>query len=105
MHFKGILLSAFLIAGSVNAATKRSIIPAIAAIGGYVAENGKDWPLYEGLVLGLQQNSENEAHQCYQSFETLKADVEKMDDYIAEISSTSAGGNTVVDALTDYPWF
>jgi hypothetical protein len=53
MHFKGILLSAFLIAGSVNAATKRSIIPAIAAIGGYVAENGKDWPLYEGLVLGL----------------------------------------------------
>ena len=56
------------------------------------------------MVLGLQQNQDNVQHQCYVSFETLKGDIQKMEDYINAISNSSNAENSIVTTWTNDPW-
>jgi len=105
----------------------RSLFPALTAISEYTIDNVKksaesldwkaavtpdpDWSIYQGFVLGLQLNSENTDHQCYQSFLSLKADVRKLPEYLRTVSGTSSTnimpstGNTIVDALGIDEWY
>ena len=75
-----------LAAGSVSA--NYDFVSTLQQIGSfYVSEATRSWTLYEGTVLGIQQNPLNEKHQCFVSFSSLKGDIQKMPDYINAISS------------------
>jgi hypothetical protein len=65
-YFSGILLASMITVGTVAA---RELVPALMQLQGYVVERGAlSWDIYEGMILGLQQNPENVQHQCYGSF-------------------------------------
>jgi hypothetical protein len=65
-YFSGILLASMITVGTVAA---RELVPALLQLQGYVMERGAlSWDIYEGMILGLQQNPENVQHQCYGSF-------------------------------------
>jgi hypothetical protein len=65
-YFSGILLASMITVGTVAA---RELVPALLQLQGYVVERGAlSWDIYEGMILGLQQNPENVQHQCYGSF-------------------------------------
>jgi len=101
-YFSGILLASMIAVGTVAA---RDLVSGLAQLQGYVMLKGAEsWDIYEGMVLGLQQNPENVQHQCFVSFETLKGDVQKMPDYINAISDTSNAENSIVSTLTNNPW-
>jgi hypothetical protein len=93
--------------GTVSAATDKSLIPAIKAIGGYTSDQTTaNWDLWDGILLGLQVNSDNTDHQCYKSFGVFKVDVDKMPDYLNAISMpVDAGSNTAIDAITTEKWY
>jgi hypothetical protein len=79
-YFSGILLASLIAVGTVAA---RELATGLIQLQGYVMLKGaQSWDIYEGMVLGLQQNPDNVQHQCFVSFETLKGDVQKMPDYI-----------------------
>jgi Ni,Fe-hydrogenase I large subunit len=94
-----------LAAGSVSAVTYdfSDTLKKIANF--YVSEASRSWTLYEGTVLGLQQNPTNEKHQCYVSFGTLKSDIQKMPGYIKAISNSSSSDNSAITAFTTYAWY
>ncbi len=94
-----------LAAGSVSATTY-DFMATLQQIGSfYVSEATRSWTLYEGTVLGIQQNPSNEKHQCYVSFGSLKGDIQKMPDYINAISSGSNSDNSAISAITNNPWY
>jgi hypothetical protein len=65
-YFSGILLASMITVGTVAA---RELVPALLQLQGYIVERGAlSWDIYEGMILGLQQNPENVQHQCYGSF-------------------------------------
>lgn len=65
-YFSGILLASMITVGTVAA---RELVPALLQLQGYAVERGAlSWDIYEGMILGLQQNPENVQHQCYGSF-------------------------------------
>jgi hypothetical protein len=120
-YFTAILATVGVICGTVNAANDpvpRSLLPAITAIAEFTVEQARlsvtsldwntvptpetNWSIFQGIVLGLQLNSENEKHQCYQSVLAMKADVEKLPDYLRAVTGQtgdSSSGNTIVDSL------
>jgi hypothetical protein len=101
-YFSGILLASMIAVGTVAA---RELVSGLAQLQVYVMLKGAEsWDIYEGMVLGLQQNPENVQHQCYASFETLKGDIQKMPDYINAISDNSNAENSIVSTLTNNPW-
>ena len=65
----------------------------------------KSWDVFEGIVLGLQQNPNNTQHQCYLSFELIKDNIQKMPDYISAISNSSSSENSIATTLTNNPWY
>ena len=69
----------------------------------YQSQFGFDF--YDGMVLGLQTNSSNEKHGCYQSWKALQAEIVKMPAYFKAIGSTGGGQNTVIDQITTVPWY
>ncbi len=101
-YFSGILFASMI---AVGTAVDRTLDKGLEQLGNYVMLKGRvSWDIYEGMVLGLQQNENNVQHQCYVSFETLKGDVQKMPDYINAISDTSNAENSIVSTLTNNPW-
>ncbi len=101
-YFSGILFASMI---AVGTAVDRTLDKGLEQLGNYVMWKGRvSWDIYEGMVLGLQQNENNVQHQCYVSFETLKGDVQKMPDYINAISDTSNAENSIVSTLTNNPW-
>jgi hypothetical protein len=101
-----IITSLLLLAvGSVSAATYDFMDTLQKIANFYVSESSRSWTLYEGTVLGLQQNPENEKHQCYVSFGSLKSDIQKMPDYVAAISAGSDSDNSAISAITSNPWY
>ena len=102
-YLSGILLASMIAIGS---AADLELFPSLDKVRNYIIDEGKkNWTIYEGMVLGLQQNQDNVQHQCYVSFETLKGDVQKMPEYINAISNTSNAENSIVSTLTSNPWF
>jgi hypothetical protein len=69
----------------------------------FQAQFGYD--LYDGIVLGLQANSSNYNHGCYQSWKSLQAEIVKMPAYFNAIASNGGGQNTVIDQITTVPWY
>lgn len=102
-YFSGILLASLIAVGTVSAAT---LTESLTTLQVYVAQRGAiSWDIYEGVVLGLQQNSDNTGHQCYVSFETIKGDIQKMPDYITAIGQPADSDNSIVSAITNSPWY
>ena len=59
-YFSGILLASMITVGTVAA---RELVPALLQLQGYIVERGAlSWDIYEGMILGLQQNPENVQH-------------------------------------------
>ncbi len=101
-YLSGILMAL----AAVGTVASRELIPSLIQLQAYTVQQGSiGWDLYEGLVLGLQQNSDNKDHQCYVSFQTIKGDIQKMPDYLEAISSPNNSDNSIVSALTNYVWF
>ena len=101
-YFSGILLASIMAIGTVSADLASSLFDLEAYV---LVRGAKSWDIYEGLVLGLQQNPNNTAHQCFQSFELLKDNIQKMPDYLTAISNTSSAENSIVTTLTNNPWY
>ncbi len=101
-YFSGILLASMIAVGTVAG---RELGSSLAQLQAYVMEKGSDsWDIYQGMVLGLQQDDTNVRHQCYVSFDTFKGDVQKMPEYINAISDSSNAENSIVSTLTNNPW-
>lgn len=101
-YISGILMAIV----AVGTVATRELVSSLYQLEAYaVAQGVTSWDIYEGGVLGLQQNPDNVQHQCYVSFQTLKGDIQKMPDYINAISSSSDSDNSVVSAITNYAWF
>ena len=102
-YFSGILLASIIAVGTV---ASRELVSSLTQLEAYAVAQGQNgWDIYEGIVLGLQQNPDNTQHQCYVSFETLKGDIQKMPAYIDAISNTANSDNSVVSAITNNAWF
>jgi hypothetical protein len=103
MKFLTGILASLIICGTVSASTiGRSLVPALTAIASYTVEQvgnsatsldwkadetpPVDWSLFEGMFLGLQVNSENTDHQCYQSLQAMKSDVKKLPEYVRAVT-------------------
>ena len=85
--------------------TSRELVRSLSVLKEFIVESGSlSWDIYEGLILGLQQNPENLKHQCFISFETLKGDIQKMPHYINGISDSTKTENSIVSTLTSDPW-
>lgn len=123
-YLSGILATSLMVSGVVSTTTTRSFFPAIVAIGEYIGTQAYtdatsidwtstsstiSWPFFEGLVLGLQQDSTNTDHECYVAFTALEADIGKLPAYIQTISGEDdtdySNGNTILDALPISIWF
>jgi hypothetical protein len=65
-YFSGILLASLIAVGTVAA---RDLGDGLNQLRAYIfLKGGQSWDIYEGMILGLQQNEENVQHQCYVSF-------------------------------------
>jgi hypothetical protein len=101
-YFSGILLASIIAVGTVAG---RELASSLTQLQTYVMQKGADsWDIYEGMILGLQQDSSNVNHQCYVSFGNFKGDIQKMPDYINAISDSSNAENSIVSTLTNNAW-
>lgn len=101
-YFSGILMAIV----AVGTVASRELVSSLFQLEAYaVSQGARSWDIYEGVVLGLQQNSDNTEHQCYVSFQTMKGDIQKMPSYINAISSSADSGNSIISAFTNYAWF
>ena len=59
-----------LLFGTALTQSSPDLITAVAVVLGFVSDytNYIAFPLYEGIILGLQANSDNEAHPCFSTF-------------------------------------
>ena len=51
-------------------------------------------------MLGLQQDPDNKAHQCFKSFELFESDISKMTDYLKAIAQPENQENSLVTTMT-----
>ena len=101
-NFIGIVLA---LTFAIATVASRELVLSLNILKGFIVESGsQSWDIYEGLILGLQQNPDNLKHQCFISFETLKGDIQKMPHYINEISDSTKTENSIVSTLTSNPW-
>ena len=99
-------LTGILIAVGTVSAANYELMPSLTTLANYAVQTGKtQWDIYEGGVLGLQQNPDNEQHQCYLSFQSLKGDIQKMPDYIQAISQPSDSDNSIISSFVNNPWY
>ena len=99
--------SRFFLALALAIATvdSRKLVPSLSILKEFIVESGSlSWDIYEGLILGLQENRDNLKHQCFISFNTLKGDIQKMPHYINGISDSTKTENSIVSTLTSNPW-
>ena len=116
-YLYGILATSLMVSGVISSTT-RSFFPAVIAIAEYFGTQAYtdatsidwtstsstiSWPFFEGLVLGLQQDSTNTDHECYVAFTSLESDIGKLPAYIQTVTgeddSDYSNGNTIMDAL------
>lgn len=62
------------------------------------------WPIYEGWMLGLQQDPSNDKHQCFLSFKLFESDISSFSSYLSAISDPENQENSLVTTITNAPW-
>ena len=70
--------------------------------------NVNNWKFWGGMVLGIQQDQTNTAHECYQSFLSVQAQANQISQFIVDLAAkTAAGtntGNSVAQQLGSDIW-
>lgn len=94
---QGILFSAIALT-----ATAQDLLTDLSNIGSFILANGNpyssSWNLYNGIVLGLQQNTENTEHSCYTSFQGFSAALDTVPSFVLALANppTTASQNSII---------
>lgn len=64
-----------------------------------------NWKIYEGVILGLQSNSDDTSHSCVTSFSSFTGEIDKVPNYLVTIAATPDGSfkNIFGDAWYQQP--
>lgn len=89
-----------------------TIFDELSAIGIYALANAnpfsapQQWALYNGIVLGLQQNPDNTEHSCYLSFGSFSAAVDSVPSFLTQLQNPppSSSQNSIM-AQFNLPWY
>ena len=102
----GILLSTLLV-GTLAVAPDISV--AVTADFNFFIANIFSRSMYNGIVLGLQQDPTNTAHECILSFGNLEAQQDSVMQFLTDLTKQAAAGtttgNSVMQSTMTSPWY
>lgn len=101
-YLNGILLSTVALVSTVSA--QATVLDYLSTAGTYLYTNLGNWDLWDGIILGLQQDSTDETHQCYLSFEEFSSEIDKLPAFIDSLATSSASDNSMIQQFTDNPY-
>ena len=73
-------------------------------IGEYLYANLNNWQLYDGFVLGLQQDTTDQSNVCFTSFVAFGDVIQQIVPYVATITAAGGPDNSVISGITTNAW-
>ena len=66
--------------------------------------NLNNWQLYDGFVLGLQQDTTDQSNVCFTSFVAFGDVIQQIVPYVATITAAGGPDNSVISGITTNAW-